>query len=584
METHLVRRIYLGGLLILFASLFYYQIFKGGYYLERAKNNYVKAVPLLSLRGAIFDRNSRLIAYDKASFNIAVIPYQIRDKKDEFFSKLAKEADIDVNILHKNYWRRVSNLFLPVNIIVDIDKNTALNLKDIFAEDILINPEPQRYYPYAYEFSHVLGYAKDTGRLIETTEEKNLTDEEEPDDELALSFKKYGYTPQERAGFGGIEFYYNSYLTGEDGGDLIEVDSRGKMVGFLGERKPQKGEDIYLTIDADIQKTAYDSIKDNKRSGLIFMNSQTGEIISMVSFPSFDLNCFVKGTDVGNFFQDKDSPLINRAVQALYPLGSTFKPVLGIASLEEKKSNPNTTFVCNGQFRLGQAVFKCSHIHNGENLYDAITHSCNVYFYNLGLAVGEENMAKWARLFGLDSFTGIDLPYEKKGTVPDAKWKLKNIKSHWFTGDTLNFSIGQGFMQATPLEVMTAINVFAAKGYIVKPYIFKSFSNGIKSVEPQKKKLGISEKNLLAVRTGMRRVVEDESGTAHFLERLDLKIAGKTGTAQTRGKAHGWFVGFFPYDNPRYTICVFLENSGTSFEAVKVTYQFLKMLKEKNLL
>lgn len=581
METYFLRRIYLGGLLILFSSLFYYQILKGEYYLQRAKNNYVKVIPLLSLRGTIYDRNYHVIAYDKASFDIAVIPYQIKNKKDEIFKEIAKHARVDVNNLYKNYQRRKANLFLPVSIISDIDKNTALSLKENFGEDLIINPQPQRYYPYAYEFAHVLGYAKDTEKLQDNAEEILIEDEVE--EELLIPFKKYGYTPVERGGFGGIEFYYDSYLKGEDGGDLIEVDSKGKMVGFLGERKPKKGQDIYLTIDASIQKIAYDTIKD-KRGTLIFMSSQTGEIISMVSFPSFDVNCFVKGTDLDKFFQDKDKPLINRAIQAAYPLGSTFKPVVGIASLEEKESNPNTTFVCSGQLKLGQAVFKCSNTHSGENLYDAFTHSCNVYFYNLGMKLGEQNIAKWARQFGLDALTEIDLPYERRGIVPDAKWKLKNTKSHWFTGDTLNFSIGQGFMEATPLEVIVAINVFAANGYLVKPHIFKGSVSGINSLGYQKKYLGISDKSLLSIKTGLRGVVEREDGTAHFLERLDLKAAGKTGTAQTRGESHGWFLGFFPYDNPKYTICVFLENSGSSFEAVKVTYQFLKMLKEKNLL
>ncbi|UCD14975.1 MAG: penicillin-binding protein 2 [Candidatus Omnitrophota bacterium] len=563
MGQNLIRRIYLGGFLLLVFSLFYYQIVKGDYYLERARNNYVRIIPLESIRGTIFDKNSVPLAYDKASFNIAVVPYEIQDKKNYLFNELAGFSGYDANLLHSNYEKRKANIFSPVDIILDVDKMKALKIKEKFGEDILINPQPTRFYPYPYESAHILGYVKKAVSSFQ-------------------SLKKYGYTPAERIGFGGIEQYYDAYLKGDNGGDLIEVDAEGKMVGFLGERLPQKGRDIYLTIDSRIQKYAYNAMG-KKRGTIILLDSMKGEVLSLVSLPSFDPNDFIKGRNIKKLLAGDDKPLINRASQATYPLGSTFKPIVSVAALDSKKATPSTTFNCGGTFNLGMASFRCAHTHDQENLYDALIHSCNIYFYNLGLIIGSQTMARWAKKFGLDSDTEIDLPYERKGLVPSPLWKSKEFRTTWFKGDTVNFSIGQGFIEVTPLENLIAFNVFASGGYLIKPYILKKV-DATDSTLSAKSYLGIPQDSLNAVREGLRGAVRKEDGTSYYLKKLNLKIAGKTGTAQTYGKSHGWFLGFFPYDDPKYTICTFLENCGSSFYAVKASYDFLKSLKEQELL
>ena len=562
-SIEIIRGIYLAGFFILIMVSFYYQIIKGNYYFQRAKNNYVRVLPSRSVRGSIFDRNGSLLAYDKAAFNLSVIPYQIRNNKVILFKRLSDYLDCDASVISKNYNKNLGGVFSPVDIVINIDKADALYLKEEFNDVILITPQPVRYYPYPYQFAHVLGYVKEAAAIYD-------------------KLKKYGYTPLERVGFSGVEQYYDAYLKGEDGGDLIEVNAKGRVVGFLGERMPKKGKDIYLTIDSRIQNAAREAIKD-QRGVIILMNSNSGEIVSLYSSPSFNPNYFVQGKNVNKFLKDKESPLLNRAIQSTYPLGSIFKPLLAVAALEEGKITPHTTFICNGVLKLGDTRFRCWSTHNNEDLYDALAHSCNIYFYELGLSLGPNVIAKWAKKFGLDSYKDIDVPYERKGFVPTPGWKRKKLKESWFGGDTVNFSIGQGYMQTTPLAAIVAMNVFANNGYLTVPYILKQVDS-VPSELITKTYLGIKRENIENIKKGLRKTVKDSDGTAHILSSLGLQIAGKTGTAQTRGKSHGWFIGFFPYKRPKYTICVFIENGGSSHEAVEVMRLFIEDLKAQKLI
>ncbi len=558
-----IKKVYLAGFCLLILALFFYQIINGNYYRQRAQNNYVRLIPQAAIRGSIFDRKANLLAYDRAIFNISIIPQEIKKAKSSLFESLAEFLNYDLSLIKKNYQENFKNPFSPVNIILDVDKATALRLKAEFRDLILINSQPQRYYPYAQNFAHLIGYVKEATSHYE-------------------QLKKYGYQPLERVGFLGLEQYYNAYLRGEDGGDLIEVDARGRVVGFLGQRHPEKGADIYLTVDSQIQNLGFEVL--GKQKGvIILMDSLTGEVISLCSSPSFNPNNFTKGEDVARFLNNRHSPLINRALQATYPIGSTFKPLAALAALEEGAVSPAKTFLCTGKVKIGLSEFGCWDIHNVQNLYPALAHSCNSYFYNLGLNLGPNALSRWAKKFGLDSLTGIDLPYEKNGFVPTLRWKKKTLKQNWFIGDTLNFSIGQGFLEATPLEAVVAINVFASDGYLVKPYILKKV-NQTPSGLVSKTYLKGHKKNFQAVKRGLRGAVGDATGTAELLNTLGLDMSGKTGTAQNNRAPHGWFVGYFPYKDTKYTICVFLENGGSSYEALKVTYKFLKKIKESDLL
>ena len=562
-STEGIKKIYASGFWLLILVLFFYQIINGNYYRQRAQNNYVRLIPTPAIRGSIFDRNGNLLAYDRAIFNISVIPHQIKNKKDSLFESLSEFTDHSLISIKKNYRQNSKNPFSAVNIIKDVDKITALRLKEKFKDQILISPKPQRYYPQHENSAHILGYVKEATSQYE-------------------KLKKYGYKPLERVGFLGVEQYYDAYLKGQDGGDLVEVDVGGRVVGFLGERRPKKGEDIYLTIDSRIQELGFAAL--GKEKGVvILMDSASGEIIALCSSPSFDPNSFIRGKDVARFLNNKSSPLLNRATQASYPLGSTFKPLIALAALDEDKIKPTKTFLCEGIVKVGLAKFRCWKTHGLQNLYQAITHSCNSYFYNLGLNLGPNALSTVAKRFGLDSLTGIDLPYEKKGFVPTLRWKKRSLKQNWFAGDTVNFSIGQGFMEATPLENMLAINVFASDGYLVKPRILKKVGN-LPSGLPSKTYTRYKKEAIEEVKVSLRGVVSEEDGTATLLKNLDFEISGKTGTAQTSGHPHGWFIGYFPHKDSKYTICVFLENGISSYEALRVVYKFIKKISEEDLL
>jgi len=562
-STEGIKKIYAGGFWLLVLVLFFYQIVNGSYYRTRAQNNYVRLIPSPAIRGSIFDRNGDLLAYDRAIFNISVIPYQIKNKKDSLFKSLSDFTKRSLISIEKNYRQNSRNPFSAASIIKDVDKITALQLKERFKDQILISPKPQRYYPQYEKSAHFLGYVKEASSSYE-------------------KLKKYGYKPLERVGFMGIEQYYDTYLKGQDGGDLVEVDARGQVVGFLGERRPTKGQDLYLTIDNRIQELGFAAL--GKRKGVvILMNSMSGEILALCSAPSYDPNSFIRGRNVGRFLNDRSSPLLNRATQASYPIGSTFKPLIALAALDEGKIKPTKTFLCEGAVKVGLAKFSCWKTHGLQNLYQSIVHSCNSYFYNLGLNLGPNALSKVAKRFGLDSLTGIDLPYEKKGFVPTLRWKKRSLKQNWFAGDTVNFSIGQGFMAATPLENMLAINVFASDGYLVKPRILKKVGN-LPSGLTSKTYTRYKKESIEEVKKSLRGVVSEKDGTASLLRNLDFKISGKTGTAQTSGPPHGWFIGYFPYKDSKYTICVFLENGISSHEALRVVYKFLKKINEEELL
>jgi len=563
MDVQFIRKIKLGGFLILVVSLFYYQIIRGDYFLDKARSNYIKTIPLLPIRGSILDRNRTLLAFDVPTFNIAVVPYQIRKRKDTIFRRISQVLSYPQDAILKNYQRNLRSMFAPVEIIHDLNKDVALRLKEKFKSDIQLLISPQRYYPYPYQFSHILGYVKRAQFFYK-------------------DIKGYGYLPEERVGFLGIEQYYDSYLRGEGGGDLVEVNSQGKLVGFLGRKKSQRGKDIYLTIDARMQIIAYESLK-GYRGVIIMLDPYKGEIFVLCSRPSFNLNSFIKGRNIGKVFKSKDRPMVNRGIQETYPLGSVFKPIVGLAGLEEKVIDGSTTFYCDGEFTIGDTTFRCWSKHFQEDIFAALAHSCNVYFYNLGVKLGVEKIHKWAKKFGFGSLTGIDLPYEKKGLVPSPVWKVKSKGERWFLGDTVNLSIGQGYLEVSPLQAVVAISCFANGGYLVTPHLLKKVDD-LKSVFLTKHFLNVSKDNLMIIKKGLRKVVADREGTANKLELLGLEIAGKTGTAQNRGSPHGWFVGFFPYQKPQYSVGVFLENCGESSEAVNVLYYFLKRLKEEGLL
>jgi len=348
MAIYFLKKAKLVGFGIIVLGLIYYQIVKGDFYLEKARNNYVKVVPYPAIRGSILDRQGATLAFDEPSFSIAVMPEQVR-RQPEIFNEIAQATAVSTSLLEENYRKGFQKSFSPVDILTDVDKQLAMTAKEKLDDKIHIRVLARRIYPYPHAFAHVLGYVK-----------------------KALFFyddlKQYGYEPLERAGFLGVEQYYDTYLKGESGGDLLEVNARGQLVGYAGKKAATRGSDIYLTVDARMQLHAYNTLKRYRGGVIIVMDAQKGDILVLVSYPSYDLNKFIKGQEIAKIINAKSRPMINRASEGLYPMGSVIKPFLGAGALQDGVITTKTSFECKGAFSLGRSRFRCLHTHGPQNI------------------------------------------------------------------------------------------------------------------------------------------------------------------------------------------------------------------------
>ena len=546
------RRILFWGFFILICGMAYLQLYRGDLLEQRADENYIRLVPQPAPRGIIFDHKGRPLVRNKLEFQIALFLKKYSDK-DELLKQISKVGGIDIQQLNKSFEKNYLAPFIPTVVYKTDDRMFALRLEEKRIDGCIILYQARRELIHPEAFSHVIGY-------VNKLSQKNVY------------LRKYGYGLEEEIGYTGVEQKYNDYLRGIPGGRQIEVNSRGKEINVVAEEMAKKGRDISLTLDYDLQTIAYEHLK-GRRASFVLMNVKTGALLSLVSTPSFDVNKLrsVQGY-AAEVFNDKNKPMLNRPVQASYPLGSVFKPVLALAALETGSINENTEYNCTGVYKLGRATFKCNakYGHGSENVRDAITHSCNVFFYNVGMRLGVDVMSDYGHMVGFGRLTNIDIPGEKSGILPGKYWKKHNLKTGWYGGDTVNMSIGQGYIEVTPIQVARMMSFFAGSGIMPDPYIVNDIG-GLKINEYTPQKDIIDKPSLYIVRDGMRRVVADPRGTARELETLGMQIAGKTGTAQVAGKAsHGWFAGFFPYRDPQYAFAIMIENAGSSHVAVDV--------------
>ena len=318
------------------------------------------------------------------------------------------------------------------------------------------------------------------------------------------------------------------------------------------------------------------------------MDPQSGEILALVNYPNFNPAIFVNKSSalIAGLFNNPDAPLINRAIGSSYPPASVFKIVGSSAALELKKINLSTSFLCQGSTMVGSRKYSCWDVHGAQNIIQAIAHSCDVFFYKTGLLLGAQNIHDYALKLGLGRSVGFELPYETSGFIPSPLWRKINKFQNWFDGDTVNLIIGQGECLVTPLQAANMMAVFANRGYLPSPYIIKAV--GGLDLSAKKKRLvpvAFKKSTFETIRKGLREVVSDTHGTGNVLASLPVAVAGKTGTAQvSHGLSHAWFVGFFPYDKPKYVICVFLENGGPGHAASVVAKQIIEMMNNQNLI
>ena len=549
MRIKILKLILLIPLFILLGALYYVQIIRHNHYKVMSEENRLKVVSLMAPRGTIFDRSGKVLVKDVLSFNASIIYSRVKDKTVlvEFLSKV---LDLPIQKIISKVEESKRRPYSSFCIVSDIGVDKAIYLEEIGLDypGVLLDISTKREYKHNKVASNILGY---TGYLNSSE---------------FYRLKQYGYRMNDLIGRSGIEKYYEEYLRGTHGGKQIEVDFRGREVNVMGYKEAVSGKDIVLTIDLKLQKFCDDLLQDRQGS-IIVMDSNTGEILAMASAPSYDPNIFIcsdKKEELRKVLNDNKYPLLNRAISGMYAPGSLFKLVVGLAALELNKINVDTVYNCPGFFSLGKFVFKCWKKvgHGNMSIKHAIKNSCNVYFYNVGLLIGVDAISEFAKKFGFGEKTGIDLPGEKIGIVPNPIWKRKRLKESWYKGDTVNYSIGQGYFLCTPIQLARMIACFANKGYLVDPIIAKKVG-GITLNNIRKRKLNFSSNNIDIIRDGMRKVVNGFRGTGMKAKLEDIIISGKTGTAQTpKGIDHGWFGGFAPFENAQLVVIVFDEYGG----------------------
>jgi len=543
---------------ILVISLWYLQMIKGEEFKERAIKNCIRSLVEDAPRGWIYDRHEKLLVTNRPAVVVSVIPAEVDDleKLSERLSRIISISPEEISQIVKNYRE---NPFKPVKIMDDCKTNVIVEIEEKKDElkGVVLEVKPRRDYLYHDFAAHSLGYVG------------------EIDKEELERFGNPKFQGGDIIGKAGLEKYYDDILRGEKGGKEVEVDASGQEVATLLYQKPVPGEDLVLTIDRDLQLYGENLLFDKKGS-IVVSDPETGEILALVNRPSFNPNLFADGishSDWERLSSDADYPLTNRSIQGLYSPGSIFKVVTAIAALEEGVTDRKRKIYCSGSFELAGQAFTCwkETGHGSLSIVDGIAHSCNIYFYTLGKDLGIEKFNKYMQKFGLGEKTGIDLPVEAIGTIPSAQWKRREVKEIWFPGDTINLSIGQGYLLLTPLQVHTIICAIAADGEIYTLHLVKKIisadGKSVKEIKPGiYKKVDFSLDTFKIIKEGLRQAIL--KGTGWRANIKELAVAGKTGTAQNpQGETHAWFIGFAPYENPEVCITVFLENGGEGGEA-----------------
>ncbi len=548
---------------VFFLSFWRLQILKHAHYRELSLKNIVKKVEIFAPRGSIVDRFNRKLVENRFIFSLS-LKREYLQRKDEVFEKLSKIVHVDHEYIQNEIQRKKGlPYFIPVLLKkrMNFEELSLIESRKTDLPEVSIIFEPVRRYPYEGSASHVLGYMGAISR------------------EDAFIYGELN--PNTTIGKTGIEKSYDELLRGENGWIEYIVDSEGKILKRSGIKPFQSGNILKLTLDIDLQRFVEDQLKGEKGS-VIVMDPRDGGILAMASSPTYDLSLFTPSISLENWsflLENPDKPLLNRALQGLYSPGSIFKIILAIAGMSEGIIKPEETIFCPGYINIGSEVYRCwkGGGHGHVNLYRAVVESCNVYFYNLGRWLGPEKIKNYAKLFGLGEFTGIDIPGEMQGIVPEPQWKENFKNEPWYPGDTVILSIGQGYIILTPLQIANFISTVANNGTKMLPHLLEGFydKNGkFNKIEwkIRETKISIEKKYFETIKKCMWGVVND-SGTGRATKIQGLDVCGKTGTAEVVSrerakqiKPHAWFAGFAPLQDPEIVVVVVLENSGKGGE------------------
>jgi len=604
------------------------QVLSAEKYRLSADRNRFRLVPVDAPRGIIYDRYKRVLVRNVPSFSVSIVPAGLPEDPAARRAVLARvggllgmpvtEAELRARgtlsstvgleelSIERILRERATSPYVPVRIASNVDRQVAFILEEEHLDlpGVVVGVEPLRYYEDGPLTAHILGYVGPipSGRLAEYMQE--------------------GYQPDDLVGLTGIELTQERYLRGVKGQKHIEVDAFEREVRVIASKPPIQGDSVILTIDVDLQRVVKEALREGmRRAGspvgvAIAMDPRTGEILALVSLPSYDNNLFSGGIseeDYRRLSTDRRHPLVNHAISGQYPPGSTFKIVPACAALQEHVIDRSTKLVCKGTLLLPNKHFPddpekaqkfyCwyKHGHGPLDVIGAIRQSCDIFFYQLAGGYGDfkglgiERLAKYAAMFGFGEPTGIELPGEAAGLLPSDRWKRQNYGESWYTGDTYNAAIGQGFVLATPLQVLNATAAIANGGTLYRPQLVYQVVDPhgrlIHVLKPEPiRKLAVDPAYIDMVREGMREAVA--YGTAWLARLPQVSVAGKTGTAEYPGvdengnlmldeegnlPTHAWFTAFAPYEDPEIALVVFLEGGGEGSQmAVPVAAKILR--------
>ena len=589
------RNFYVVAFLFLFISLvflgriFLLEVIKASSLQEMAERARTKTYWFAAKRGTIFDRQGRVLARDSDAFSLVAIPAEL-PKSTRLLQKELKIIGSIKQIKLQDLLEKVKGKFLsykPVLVIEDINPQNVLFLESQLSNlrGFKIQRSFKRLYPQGEISAHVVGY-------MGSVTKKDL--------------REKGYLPIDKVGRSGIESFYEKFLKGNHGERKVELDISGREKRQVFFKKGRSGDDVFLTLDSSLQAFIFEKltgvVKRLKARGgaVVILDPKSGAILALVNIPSFDnqsLTAGISAQEYSKLVKTGNFPFLNRAIAGLYPPGSTIKPAVAAAVLENNKISPLKKIFCSGKLELKSKfnpqvkfVYRDWKQHGWVNMLDAIAQSCDVYFYTVSggygdiAGVGIRQMIKFFKLFGLGAPSGLDLPGEAGGSIPSPERKLESVHKPWTIGDTYNTAIGQGYFTVTPLQIANYTAALANGGVLLRPFLLREITTQdgrvLKSSSKQIIRQNfISPKNLAWIREGMREAVE--RGTARLLKDLPFEVAGKTGTAQVKIKGReyydSWFTAFAPFSQPRIVITVLVEDISNQPHR---TSEVLKLAKE----
>lgn len=593
MRLAVLRVVIVAVFLVLAGQLWRLQIVEGARFQRKAEANRLRLQPVAPLRGVIYDRNRELLVRNVPSFSAAVTPADITEEQEK---ELAPRLEAILGVPASEISRLITErrtaqlVFDPVPIKTGLSRDEAFLLEEHRSElpGVQVLVEPVRSYLTGADTAVMLGFM---GRI---------------NAEEYTALKDQGYGVNDKVGKMGVEYSYEGLLRGKPGLEQVEVDVNGRTVQVLESRPPEPGGNLVLSIDVNLQREATRILGDtlgptrSQYAVAAMMDVNTGELLAMVSLPTYDNNVFSapdNEDEVAELLLDPRKPMLNYAISGQYPPGSIFKTVTGTAALQEGVATPATRIFSPGVIYLMGWPFYDWAALGSLDFYRGLAMSSDVYFYYLAggysnfEGLGPDRLARYARDYGMGELTGIDLPGEVAGNVPDSAWKERELEEPWRQGDSYNYGIGQGYLTATPLEMLRVVAAIANGGKVLQPRVLHEVvdSKGQPIMVPEPKVLrqvNVSQQNLAIMRDAMRQTVA--TGTATTAKVPGVEVAGKTGTAEffklagTRDHlAHGWFFAFAPYEKPEVAIIVFQQQGNGAMTAAPVASKILRYYFEK---